>query len=60
MKSINLYGIKLGVLIDGDKGAINFGAIFDLASGNVGAGILNDFSLPYNEVVLPVVEDVEE
>ena len=60
LKSINLYGIKLGVLIDGDNGAINFGAIFDLASGNVGAGILNDFSLPDNEVVLPLVEDVEE
>ena len=59
LKSINLYGLKLNNLIDGEKGAINFGAIFDLATGNVGEGILNDFSLPDNEVILPVVEDVE-
>lgn len=56
LQYIDLYGLDLSTVIDGQNGSLNFGAIFDLAMGDVGTGILNDFSLPDNEVILPVVE----
>ncbi len=52
LPNLNLYGLKLGGLIDTKAGAISFGFIFDLAVGNVGAGIINDFSEPDNNVTL--------
>ena len=54
---IDLYGLDLTYVIDGENGALSFTGIFELAMGDVGAGILNDFDLPDNQVVLPVVNE---
>ncbi|MBR2480127.1 MAG: metallophosphoesterase [Clostridia bacterium] len=54
---IDLFGLDLTYVIDGANGALSFTAIFELAMGDVGTGIINDFSLPDNNVVLPIVEE---
>ena len=59
LKHVNLYDLDIISVIDAENGALNFDAIFDMATGEVGYGILNDFSLPDNEVTLPT-EPVEE
>lgn len=57
---IDLYGLDLTYVLDGEAGALSFTAIFELAMGEVGEGIINDFSLPDNKVVLPIVESEEQ
>ena len=52
LPQINLYGLDLGGVIDAKNGAIDFGAIFDLAIEDIGIGILTDFSEPDNNVIL--------
>ncbi len=49
---INLYGLDLQYVIDGESGAINFTAIFELVMSDIGEGILNDFDLPDNELII--------
>ena len=54
---IDLFGLDLTYVIDGEQGALSFTAIFELATGEVGYGIINDFDLPDNKVVLPIVNE---
>ena len=49
---IDLYGINVGDIIDGENGDLKFGAIFDLAMGSLTEGVINDFSEADNNVVL--------
>ncbi|MBQ9115027.1 MAG: metallophosphoesterase [Clostridia bacterium] len=52
LPSINLYGLDLDGVIDAQAGAIDFGAIFDLAVEDIGIGILTDFSEADNNTIL--------
>ena len=54
---INLYGLDLQYVIDGENGAISFTAIFELALGSIGEGVLNDFSLPDNKLVIGAINE---
>ena len=54
---IDIFGLDLTYVIDGEQGALSFTAIFELATGEVGYGIINDFDLPDNKVVLPIVNE---
>ena len=49
---IELYDINVGEIIDGENGDLKFGAIFDLAMSSLADGIINDFSVEDNNVVL--------
>ena len=49
---IELYDINVGEIIDGENGDLKFGAIFDLAMSSLADGVINDFSVEDNNVVL--------